>query len=552
MKTLHATALLFLFFAMSSSLQAQSDDGLLRLCAPAYTNGSVGMITAVAKKYAALSESLVDSADKAAVQNYVAGFAPGTAPAVLTVSIEEGTWSTEIGSRSAAYFVLGVQAVTQESRNAALWCFAEAASRNPADPVYVNALAFELLEHGYMDDAETLLRWVVNKAPEFSEALDNLAYIEGEGGRHQEAGDLFLQAVAADPFDSYAMYAAAREFKQAGLLDKAWDMAAQGEDSFPEHFDYTDFLANLGYPPEAGTCSAPACQSQACSDVFAYQGTALGSELLAELTNYETTVSEPAGLANLKLQGFLRSQAMEHLQEECEQHWSPYYEICRCEGYKAYALADLVYYMKTYQQDSLDLNYKEAAYDKAWRRYIQYFGERSPEMEETEREAMDCWLERYRVEQEILRGEERRKQLASDSESISLAQAELSSVAQFYCPDHIFYVWIFTIETQTNFEPKLCAGPICVSKDADSDEEAIEASFVGSIKFARNPHTGRGSITFGLGHSFGVSSFNYGAAIQATIGGDKIGIQGKVNQGWYETGLFTGFKRIRTTWSSYD
>ena len=142
--------------------------------------------------------------------------------------------------------------------------------------------------------------------------------------------------------------------------------------------------------------------------------------------------------------------------------------------------------------------------------------------------------------------------LRSPGPAISLRSRSSQSLALFSCHESIIYVWVFTIEPTVGLEPKYCAGPVCVSKDAASGDEAIEMNFVAAVKFSRNPHTGRGSITVGLGHSVGVATHNYGAAIQATIGGDKIGVVGKVNAGWVEGGLFVGLKRQRSNWSSYN
>ena len=547
-------AVLVLFATCGTALQttrAHASDDLL-LFMPVFAYGQTAMIKSVARKHVILAESQVDFADLVSVAVFISGYPPGTAPAEIVVDPADGSWTTNIGSVTSAAFALGLQAVTQDSRTVALWCFAGAVGDDPTNPVYVNSLAFELIEHGYLDDAEKLLRWVVNKEPEFAEAKVNLAFILGERGKHMEAGQLYQEAAVLDPFDSHAMYAAAREYKQAGVLDLAWEMAGLGEDTFPTHFDFAGFLAGLGYPPQPGACSPPVCQSQACWDVFANWGDELGAKLLPVLNNYDTNVADPAATENYQLLVSLRAKATNHRQTECPKYFSPYYDICICEAEKSYAEARLIYDKRTYWQDIKDLGFRDRSFDAAWSRIMGYYTQRAGEMAPGESQAMACWLDAQRMENKQDRANERRLELASDLEAMQTAATEIAVVAQVYCDDSIYYVWAFTIEPVVGLEPKYCTGPVCVSKDGGSGDEAIEMSFGPSIKFARNPHTGRGSITVGLGHSVGVATHNYGAAIQATIGGDKVGIVGKVSAGWVDGGIFVGLKRQRTNWSSYN
>jgi len=530
---------------------ADDDDLLLQLVPIMAAASPPAMIKSIALKRGVQAESQVAIDDLVAVVLFVTNYPPGTAPAELTYSPADGGWTTDIGSMSAAFFVLGLQAVAQDSRAVALWCFAAAAYENPTDPIYVNSLAFELIEHGFLDDAEKLLRWVVRTAPEFSEARVNLAYVLSERGLHAEAGELYQEAARLDPSDSHAMYAAAREYLQAGMLAEAWFMATLGQDAFPAHFDFLELVNGIDYPPAAGTCSAPVCQSQACSDVLAQQGVELGANLLPVLNNYDNTVAGPAAQQNATLLSTLYSKAINHQQNVCPQYFSPYYEICRCEGKRSYAEARLIYDRRTYWQDIKDLGFYDSAHEAAWSRVMAYYTQRANEMTSGESQAMACWLDAQRAEQKRLRAEAQRLELASDLGAIGLAKEEMAAVALFSCRESIFYMWVFTIEAVVGLEPKVCAGPVCVSKDAGSGDEAIEMNFVAAVKFARNPHTGRGSLTVGLGHSVGVATHNYGAAIQATLGGDKVGVVGKLNAGWAEVGVFAGLKRQRSTWSSY-
>jgi tetratricopeptide (TPR) repeat protein len=538
---------------LSQAKAAVDDDDLLLQLVPIIAAGSpAAMIKSIAEKHATWAEPQIALDDLVAAVSFVIEYPPGTAPAELTFSPEDGGWITDIGSMSAAFFVLGAQAVAQDSRTVALWCFAAAVYDNPTDPIYVNSLAFELIEHGFPGDAEKLLRWVVKTAPEFSEARVNLAYVVSERGLHAEAGELYQEAARLDPSDSHAMYAAAREYLQAGMLAEAWVMATLGQDAFPTHFDFLELLDGMDYPPAPGTCVVPVCQSQACSDVLAQQGVELGTNLLPVLNNYDSTVAGPAAQQNATLLSTLYSKAIDHQQNVCPQYFSPYYEICRCEGERSYAEARLIYDRRTYWQDIKDLGFYDSAHEAAWSRVMAYYAQRRNEMTPGESQTLACWLDAQRAELKQLRADAQRQELASDLGAIELAKSEMAAVALFSCRESIFYMWVFTIEAIAGLEPKYCGGPVCVSKDAASGDEAIEMNFVAAVKFARNPHTGRGSITVGLGHSTGVATHNYGAAIQATIGGDKVGIVGKLNAGWVEGGVFVGFKYQRSSWSSYN
>ena len=206
-------------------------------------------------QYAAAVETVLNPADRMAIVNWVSAYPEGAqAPVVTRIN---GQYQTQIPSRAAAFFVVGVEALLQDNKLVAGWCFLEAARRNPLEPVFLNNLAFVFIEYGVFTEAKETLQCALAQAPKFNSLVVNLGAAEDGLGNHTAAAGHFLTAFMSNPASADYLYLAAWEAHKAGLDSISWLLGQLGQSNFPLEHNYGVLLKSLGFPPAGGTCAFP-------------------------------------------------------------------------------------------------------------------------------------------------------------------------------------------------------------------------------------------------------------------------------------------------------
>jgi tetratricopeptide (TPR) repeat protein len=105
-------------------------------------------------------------------------------------------------------------------------------------------LAVLLNAQGRNDEAEQLVREVLEFDPEFGEAVYSLALLSAEAGRVEEAADLLRRASELMPGRSRVFFNLALAEQQLGRLDEA-EVAFRGAlELEPDSLDYLSALAD--------------------------------------------------------------------------------------------------------------------------------------------------------------------------------------------------------------------------------------------------------------------------------------------------------------------
>lgn len=109
----------------------------------------------------------------------------------------------EIHSKAAAFYLMGVNAVFQNSKMAAAWCFLEAAHRNPKNALYLNNAAYVLMEFGLFAKAEDILLYAKNLDPSLNQINVNLGFVNAKLEKFDQAALHYISAWLKNPSNNY-------------------------------------------------------------------------------------------------------------------------------------------------------------------------------------------------------------------------------------------------------------------------------------------------------------------------------------------------------------
>jgi tetratricopeptide (TPR) repeat protein len=490
--------------------------------------------------YAAIAESYVDPADKTAVLNIVSGYPEGSQPP--SVIEKDGQYQVDIPSKAAAFFLVGVEALLQNNKLVAAWCFLEAAKRNPSVPVFLNNVAFALIEYDLFSDAKQILECAKSIAPDFTSVYVNLGAALDGLGDHMSAASNYWTAFLDNPSNSDYLHLAATEAKKAGQDAVSWLLAQHGQGNFPQDHDFNTLVSSLNYPPASRTCEVPL--SLLDSSYWTVQ-----NEWLSETVNYKAWVDnyviqsrDPAEDAAVDARNSCKTQVQKQLDACLDEGETPRY-VCECRYLPLELMCDL-------NQDSRIYNAYLSYYGADYGRLHQMFNNKQSilsnnqnQLTSSELSSLTCQL----VEDNnwdlhnFFQG--------MDASLINLLgnfliskQNVASSIA--FCKQIPYEVWLSTGGQLTgSVEPSWCLAFFCFSAD-DSGNVSVSVAALGAIKLTKNVISGEWGLSLGIGLQFGVGPVNAGGAVYLKSSKNKVGVEPKVSFGPFDLGYSMAFEHL--------
>jgi tetratricopeptide (TPR) repeat protein len=519
------------------------------------------------KNYAVTAAALVDPADKIPVANFVSAYPEGGAPPTLT-SNAQGGYDQNIPSRAAAYYIAGVQAMAQQNRVVAFWCFAEAASRNVHSAMFLNNAAFALIEFGHLQDALQALQCANSLAPDFISPYINLGKVLVLLGRCAEAAEYYNNGFLKFPNNPHYLWRAVNAYKCAGKLPQAWGLGTFGKGVFPGIYDWDAFIASLNYTPPTSYPPTNCPNQGSCPP-----GTTCGNlqqkisqaaaEMQAARENYLDKVEIPAlNQADEKWLSCINSTSA--CGNICVGNfYNPYYQCgyyccqmdCTISGSSCMISYDSLKISILSQAMSFHLSTIQNYMDKAMADYQASL----PGLTDEQANFILCFINSYNdtsttinnYNSSITTYQNNVVRMNSDiaSATTSCAAEKISCSGgdpqyNSFTSNARYMDWVTTGHVTTGLEPKYCLTVFCFSYDAISGNFGFEVGAGVAAKFTRNAFTGETALNLGVGLKMGAGMSSIGGSVWVKMSPTVQGVEAKVNFGPAKVGYFYGAERL--------
>ena len=557
--------MLAILVSLTLALRAAQDFDILDFLPAISRSGSKCNFTGLKQmftQYANDAAAKVVAADKLQVVNFVSLYPEGGAPPTLTVN-SQGESSLQIPSRAAAYYLAGVEAVQQGSRFLALWCFTEAAWRNPGSAMFLNNAAFALIEFGYLADARTALECAKSLEPDYVPVYTNLGKALVGLGFYGAAGESYEEAFTRFPNNSDNCRLAAEAYKKAGMLSQAYALGKMGKTLFPTKFDWDSFLNSLNFHPDS-ECIFP---DDIFSNAFAMNLFEQIDQIRMEMhREWESQTAKQHDTAMYAWYTWLPNCEAANpyncgYDDDCCIAKSNIYSM-RCD---IKARTDII--------NSIDECAGSAPiiFNKYLKRAGSLLNDNKGKLEDSHYNCILCVLNyNFCV-----------TSLDSFTEDISLGTYEkgvnieriridLQSIAESWTkcigagvidPDvgygnlsraGLGYTeWLLTGMGKVGVTSKYCAGVFCMTFDSVNKTFGFEATTGLAVKVTYSPLNGAIGLHLGVGWGDGIGSLNLGGAAYVKFEFDKlgsapkkIGVEGEINISHYKGGGFYGFVHL--------
>jgi tetratricopeptide (TPR) repeat protein len=540
-------AMLLLLACISLSVKAYGDFDLLDyfpaiIVQPKCNFARLGQMLL---NYAQQAGAGVSANDKAQVLNYVTQFPEGKDPPKV---VDTGTgYDVQITCTAAAFYVIGGKAVLQGNRQVALWCFCEAARRNPAAPIFLNNAAFVLVEFGYFADAQTVLKCAQSLAPDFNSVYVNLGAAQAGLGNFAAAAENYQKAYYNFPNNGEYLRLAAQAYKSAGMNDQAYIMGQLGLNGFPDLMDWNTFLASLNYPPPT---PSPCANSEAClydPNCSNFYLSLVQYGPMYTWANwseqYTQTILNPA-LDNALAQDASCEQGAMQSYDACP----PGDTCCHLRALAAYYHCQLTYACAEYTIERAYYAQSNAAWAAACAQATNNLNQMQGQLTPTQFTFLQCDLKNDIASQSAAMAQDEASAMAGYLQAILDANANVASTADdadYACSlADAYRDWLLTGHAISAFEPTFCLAILCFSYDTTSGTVGASVSFGPSIKLSYNPFKESLGLSVGLGLKIGAGPYNLGAAIWLKFSNSQFGVEPKANFGFNKVGYFLGFEQI--------
>jgi tetratricopeptide (TPR) repeat protein len=564
-----ALIMLLLLFSVTVALKAAEDFDILDML-PAITGKvkcNFSGLEKTFKTYAVTAAAMVDPADKALVADYVSKYPEGGDPPTLTDN-SQGGYDQNIPSRAAAFYLTGVQAVIQQNRVVAFWCFTEAASRNAHSPIFLNNAAFALIEFGYLDDALKALQCANSLAPDFVSPYINLGKVLVLLGRCAEAAKHYNTGFLKFPNNPHYLWRTANAYKCAVNLSQAWGLGNLGKLMFPGLYDWDGFINSLNYTPPApylptdcpnqGSCQPGTAGGDLLQRISQY-----ATDMLAGRQNYMATVEIPA-LNQADEKWLSCINANDACTNLCQwQYYNHYYQCgyycctmdCTISVAGCMISYDSLKISILSQAMSFHLSKVQEYLDKAMADYQASL----PSLTNEQANFILCFFNSYNDTSTLINNynaDITKYQKDIQAMNSSIASATASCAAEkiscsggdpkyTYLTSNAAYIdWVTTGHVTTALEPKYCLTVFCFSYDAVSGNFGFEVGAGLAAKFTRNAFTGETAINLGVGLKMGAGMSSIGGNAWIKLSPNQVGVEAKLNAGPAKVGYFYGAERM--------
>lgn len=489
----------------------------------------------------------VNSGDKTQVMNYVSLYPEGnTPPQVVETSTD---YDVQVTSKAAAFYVIGAKAVLQGNKQVALWCFCEAAWRNPREPTFLNNAAFVFLEFGYYADAKKALECAQSLAPDFNSVYVNLGGALTGLGDYAGAADNYRKAYYNFPTNGEYLRLAAQAYKQAGMDGQAYVMAQLGQSNFPTLMDWTAFINSLNFPttppacPYGTDCTVdPVCLSFYLSEEFNPHHIWVAWD-----QQYRGTVRDPALDHALTQKGICELNA-QNAAASCPPSYTPEGACCGARMLTVFSQCGLTYDSNVYYIYQTYYAQARSAWEAACKQIEANINKMQGTLTANQIAFLQCELNNTKASfyEGLAQGEAATQ--TTNLANISISRMNVANSVEYadaICQMASAYrSWLLTGQVTTGFEPTYCLAILCFSYDTVSNNIGASISFGPAIKLTYNPFTHDLGLNVGLGLKIGAGPYNLGGAIWFKFNNNKIGVEPKLNFGFSKVSYFLGFERV--------
>lgn len=523
--------------------EAKTDDDILLDMIPAIcTKCKYSYFAQQAAFWALVAEVTAQESDRNQVLNFVSKYPEGGQPPVITVDAQ-GNSNITIPSRAAAFYVLGAQAVTKGNKLVAAWCFAEALSRNPRCPMFLNNAGFAFIEYGFFTLARQMLECAKTLAPDFVSVYVNLGAAYYCEGNYKAAADNYRKAFEMFPTNANYCRLAANAYAKEGDKADAWDMANIGLGSFPNAYDWQTFITSLNYTPNPTECGIVDYNDPYASFMLRILDMSLWGE---EVSNYIQNVMDPA-----LDQAAATEDACFPTNVSCA-----YKDSCketRCE-----ASADI-------KRNQCDLSYQFTVWDIQKKENVASLGfwlskcekdtvalqDLKNQLTAQEFSNLECRIQ-YQKEMGYSNfynsteatAEDAMAEIESDEEAIA---NDLNSVQTFcYGSSNPFAGWLITGQWSGAVAPKFCLAVLCGSYNPISGLVTVSIEAGGAVQLTYDPLQNEiVGLNLGAGFTFGLGPFDVDASIYLTLTPEKAGYVAEASlYGMPQLQYFYGYEHL--------
>jgi tetratricopeptide (TPR) repeat protein len=506
--------------------------------------------------YAGNAAAQVAPADKILVTNYVSKYPEGGEPPTL-IDNALGGYDTIIPSRAAAFYLAGVQAVIQQNRVVAFWCFSEAAWRNPQSPLFLNNAAFALIEFGYLADALKALQCANSLALDFVSPYINLGKVLALLGRCAEAAEHYNTGFLKFPTNPHYLWLAANAYKCAGKLPQGWGLGTMGKALFPGVYDWDSFLTSLNYTPPTQTynCPDPGCMQPSACYNLSQKITQSAAEMSAARGNYMVNVEMPA-LDQADVKWWDCVQANGACVAYCQAQ-SPPILCCTTD-------CELIVAPCVSSSDSLKISTLSQARSFHLARLNEFLNTAMaeyqaslPNLTAEQADFILCIINSFNDTTYIINNynsdikkyqndiQRQNSDVATAIKSCAYAKNDSDPVKYQYLPSNAGYIdWVTTGHVTTGLEPKYCLTAFCFGYDAISGDFSFEVSAGLAAKYTRNAFTGDSAVSLGVGLKLGVGLSSIGGNAWVKLSPKQVGVEAKLNAGPAKVGYFYGAEHL--------
>jgi tetratricopeptide (TPR) repeat protein len=556
-----ALIMVLLLLSITVTLKAAEDFDILDML-PAFTGKvkcNFSGLEKTFKNYAVTAAAMVGQADKNLVTDFVSKYRDGGGPLKL-VDNAQGGYDTIIFSRAAAFYLAGTQAVVQQNRVVAFWCFAEAASRNAHSAMFLNNAAFALIEFGYLDDALKALQCANFLAPDFISPYINLGKVLGSLGRWAEAAENYNTGFQKFANNPHYLWRAANAYKNAKKLSQAWNLGNVGNSAFPGVYDWDGFINSLNYQPpihQSGCGWCYECAVDPRCDALEIKINQYLSERGIARANYFTvyhSISE-----QIEANFLSQCAPASSISVEC-QKYNPYW----CCFYSFYtttmpfiAAKITAHYVNDKNKVQFYINCNKDFLDKAMADYQAAL----PYLSTIQSSHIYClidsnddyntwisylmsydWCCARDVQFEYAALPGMLKTCLTDTYN---ANHQVDPVSYNHNMSNAGYgEWVATGHTVTSLEKQFCLTAFCFGYDALSGDFSFEvgAGFAGKLTY--NPFSGDTAVNLGVGLKLGAGFSSAGGHVWVRMSQQEMGVEARVNLGPYEGGAFYGHENV--------
>jgi tetratricopeptide (TPR) repeat protein len=416
--------------------------------------------------------TVVNDADRTMVEAAVAPYPEGSEPPVVTHIRDE--YDVALPSKAAAYYVAGVEAIFQNNKRVALWCFLEAAERNPDEPIFLNNLAFILSEYGLHDIAIYILECLKDLVPDFTAPYLNLGFAYASRGDYTEAAGNYLTAWLRNPTDEhYTKLLVDSLQKSPELSEFAYIFESLETESATGNELSKTINQRNSAPPRGAYNFLP--HGTNASDAFWEVDQFVYEELvrLAQQQRDFTANTALPALDTIEYDSFYNCLTiagngedacqLTFTSEECNCVWEPQKDQCdvvRQQGRLNVTLMVM----------ASDISLVTAAHANMWN----VLEENRSRLSEAEYQAFASFFDFHRqsVINPII------AEVAQDERDLAEEMTEVIETMDFYCSDLGFSKWVYTGEFSPSFEPSFCVVIICLSYDVLSGHIGVSVSLL--------------------------------------------------------------------------